>query len=592
MPPLLPSERPASASRSETQDPFAAQLRLSRMHTRLVPMQRIGLGYAIDPAAAGWFELPASRGFAGYGLARALGLLLDAMRGLSALSETVTEAGEVFAHGEFNPLHFRVDPLGVCRLVPLTARHYESEYVAPPRAALGFLSPERLIAEKVGLRADVFSAGVLLWEALAGRRLMEADRADVILERLFSRKIRVPPLPPQLAWATPLKAEVERALSVNQQHRFADCAEFSDVILRLVQDRVASHDEVAAFFRSNFDATVKMLPAVALGSATPRAARGDDSAPQRHTTLKMNVTLRMAHVPLPLFDDQPPPTAAASAAISAPTPTSTPAPSPISAPTPSLALPPLPASHLPRRMSPPPLPPAGRSSPPPLPPLPARPTRPPPLPSLTQAPRSSLPSQHLPVLMPAPVPEPTLPAPLMLEFEQPEADAGGPAAAATPDRGTTTPVPTQISFLHPSTVSSIAPTTTEAAPNPPSLARQNRSLPALVAVVVTLIAGATAALKITVSQATPTSTSSATTGVQRRIPAALGAPASTITDSPGHAAPADTLLSTEPNRGFAPPARAPELTPNSAHSIVPGLRMPSTRPAPSSTLPRGKDYGI
>ncbi|MEI9951045.1 MAG: hypothetical protein WDO74_19230 [Pseudomonadota bacterium] len=211
-------------------------------------MRRSGSGYSIEPATADWFELPASRGFAGYGLGRALGLLLDAMRGLSALHETNALSGEPFAHGEFAPLHFRVDPLGVCRLVPLTTRHYVSEDVPPPQAALGFLSPERLIAEKVGVRADVFSAGVLLWEALSGRRLTEEHSVEAIIERLLSRTLRVPPLPPQLAWATPLKLEVERALSVNQQRRFADCQEFSAAIRRVAQDRVASHQEIAAFF--------------------------------------------------------------------------------------------------------------------------------------------------------------------------------------------------------------------------------------------------------------------------------------------------------------------------------------------------------
>src|SRR4051794_27165108 len=117
---LFTSERPARDSRAEKRDPFAAQMRLSHRHTRLVPMQRNGVGYAIDPAAAKWFELPLSRGFAGYGLRRALRLLLDAMAGLSALNETTDESGQAFAHGEFTPLQFRVDPLGVCRLVPLT----------------------------------------------------------------------------------------------------------------------------------------------------------------------------------------------------------------------------------------------------------------------------------------------------------------------------------------------------------------------------------------------------------------------------------------------------------------------------------------
>ena len=216
-------------------------------------MRRSSVGYSIDPAAADWFELPVSRGFAGYGLARALRLLLDAMAGLSALHETLSANGEPFAHGEFAPLQFRVDPIGVCRLVPLTTRHYVSDAVAPPRAALGFLSPERLIAEKVGVRADVFSAGVLLWEALAGRRLSEAQSSETIIERLLSQRLTVPSLPPQLAWATPLKVEVERALSVNQQRRFADCAEFSATILGIAADHVAKHAEIAELFAANLE---------------------------------------------------------------------------------------------------------------------------------------------------------------------------------------------------------------------------------------------------------------------------------------------------------------------------------------------------
>jgi len=285
-------------------------------------MRRTGTGYSIDPATSDWLELPASRGFAGYGLGRALGLLLDAMQGLSALNETATASGERFAHGEFAPLQFRVDPLGVCRLVPLTTRHYISEDVPPPRATLGFLSPERLTADKVGVRADVFSAGVLLWEALAGRRLTDEASSEVTAQRLLGQKLLVPPLPPQLAWATPLKVEVERALSLNQQRRFADCAEFSAVILRLARDRVASHAEIAAFFAANLQpspssapasherlvtrgATLKMPPVPA--SADPASNSGAAAGvARRHDTLKMNVTLSMAQVPLVTAIDVPP----------------------------------------------------------------------------------------------------------------------------------------------------------------------------------------------------------------------------------------------------------------------------------------------
>ncbi len=69
--------------RSESADPFAMQLALSRVHARLVPMQRGEQGYALDPSAEGWIELTADRGFAGVDLSRALRLLLDVLRGLT-----------------------------------------------------------------------------------------------------------------------------------------------------------------------------------------------------------------------------------------------------------------------------------------------------------------------------------------------------------------------------------------------------------------------------------------------------------------------------------------------------------------------------
>jgi eukaryotic-like serine/threonine-protein kinase len=231
----------------ESADPFAMQLALSRVHARLVPMQRDEHGYAIDPSAEGWVELPIGRGFAGYGLGRALRMLLDVLRGLTALHDTFDAEGVTFAHGEVALVHFRVDSEGVCRLVPLTARHSSAD-CKPPSDALGHLAPERLLGEPVDARADVFSAGVLLWEALAGRRLFSETTADAIIERLMGEKLQMPQLPPELAWAIPLKSIAARALSVDPYQRFADCAELATAIAIVARERVAPHAEIAALF--------------------------------------------------------------------------------------------------------------------------------------------------------------------------------------------------------------------------------------------------------------------------------------------------------------------------------------------------------
>ena len=234
--------------RPESADPFAMQLALSGVHARLVPMQRSEQGYVLDPSAEDWHELPASRGFAGYGLARALRMLLDVLRGLTALHDTFDAEGVTFAHGEVALNQFRVDYDGVCRLVPLTARHSSAGQSSPPAEALGYLAPERLLGESVDPRSDVFSTGVLLWEALAGRRLFSETSAEAIIDRLMGEKLPMPQLPPELAWAIPLKSIAARALAVDPYQRFPDCAELATAVAIVARERVAPHAEIAALF--------------------------------------------------------------------------------------------------------------------------------------------------------------------------------------------------------------------------------------------------------------------------------------------------------------------------------------------------------
>ena len=548
MAPPFPRQTQASASRSETRDPFAEQIRLSRMHTRLVPMQSNGVGYSIDPATGDWFELPASRGFAGYGLGRALGLLLDAMRGLSALNETKTASGMPFAHGEFTPSQFRVDPLGVCRLVPLTTRHYISDDVQAPRAALAFLSPERLIGEQVGIRADVFSAGVLLWEALAGRRLTELQSVDSIVDRLMSQRLRVPPLPPQLAWATPLKAEVERALSVNEKQRFADCAEFSAAILRIAQDRVASQAEIAAFFASNFrtapgpepsparpsaapvsqqrpvarrGGTFRMLPAVPVATSTFQPSPVTSGAP-RQSTLKMNVTLRMASVPLPVAKEAFPP--------------------------------------------PPPSPPRGLTPPPPS--------------SSSPPPSSSSPSPR------------SLPPPLRSSRPPPLPFANTTAASSTQELESPTPVPTRVSSPEPATPSP-GPATPSPEPVTPAALVARTSLPAMpprrpsartLTTLMVLIVCALGGGLVFAPRGEHTLKPTAPRIAQRRVSASNQEAASVRARLPFCCA---EQPSARPAEGIGTPEVA--KVERAVGSATPA---PQTRTAPSPTRPRGKDYGI
>ena len=212
-------------------------------------MLRVADGYAVDPnATRGWFDLREGRGLAGYGLSRALRMLLDVLSGVCALHDTQTEDGAGFVHGEVVPALLRVDPRGVTRLVPFAPWHWSKADVSGAPARIGHLAPERLLGDALEQRADVFSAGVLLWEALAGGRLFESESIDSIVMRLLGGRVNLPELPAELAWAAPLKSIAMRALAVDPQQRFADCAELSAAIEAVAGERVARHADVAAFF--------------------------------------------------------------------------------------------------------------------------------------------------------------------------------------------------------------------------------------------------------------------------------------------------------------------------------------------------------
>lgn len=72
------------------------------------------------------------------------------------------------------------------------------------KGKVGYMAPEQVNSAKVDRRADIFSVGVMLWEALAQRRLTEGKNGEAILSaRLLGTEPRVadanPGIPAELA---------------------------------------------------------------------------------------------------------------------------------------------------------------------------------------------------------------------------------------------------------------------------------------------------------------------------------------------------------------------------------------------------------
>jgi serine/threonine protein kinase len=103
------------------------------------------------------------------------------------------------------------------------------------RGKAGYMSPEHARGEAVDARADVFAAGIILWELIAGRRMYKAsDARGSLLEQ--ARRAEVPMLPARnLPEEEALHAVVAKALTPDREARYPSAG----AMLRDLDDYVA-----------------------------------------------------------------------------------------------------------------------------------------------------------------------------------------------------------------------------------------------------------------------------------------------------------------------------------------------------------------
>ncbi len=187
-----------------------------------------------------------------------LRVFLDVLAGLSALHDLRDEHREPLRlmHGELTPECIIVGPEGVSRIV--SACRLRSATARPGRAGSAYLAPEILLADdSADARADVYSVGVMLWEALSGRPLFPNTQPAAIVTHLLSGRIPRATIPEGNAWAEPLVDLVKRALSVEPDKRFDAAAALALEIKHVGGARIATSARLAAFVRATFGDRVR-----------------------------------------------------------------------------------------------------------------------------------------------------------------------------------------------------------------------------------------------------------------------------------------------------------------------------------------------
>lgn len=187
----------------------------------------------------------------------ALRVFVDALAGLHAAHELRDERGQSVGliHRDFSPQNILVGIDGMTRLtdfgVAKARTNLEQTNVGLLKGKLRYMSPEQIRCEPLDRRCDVWAAGVVAWEMLAGRRLHQGKPEATTMLQAVSKpppKVRTvrPDVPVGLeqvvGWALQLKPEDRCPTAKHLAERLSKAA-------RQV-DWLADREEVAEFVSS------------------------------------------------------------------------------------------------------------------------------------------------------------------------------------------------------------------------------------------------------------------------------------------------------------------------------------------------------
>jgi eukaryotic-like serine/threonine-protein kinase len=176
-------------------------------------------------------------------------------------------------HRDVKPANIFLLPDGSVKLLDFGIAKLASSNLTRQGEVLGspaYMSPEQIMGlEAVDGRSDVFSAGVVLYELLAGRRPFDGDTTPTIVMKILNAEPPAldtidPSIPPQLA------SIVTRALHKDPAQRFQTAAELARELQAVKSVRIAPTivgDPPIGPKTLAGDAAVTPMPAV---SAAPR----------------------------------------------------------------------------------------------------------------------------------------------------------------------------------------------------------------------------------------------------------------------------------------------------------------------------------
>lgn len=263
---------PHLAKEAEFVEMFLDEARLAARihHPNVVPIQEVGesksgyylvmdyvegdtLGRVLTRAVQA--ELPIPWGVT-------VRILLDTLAGLHAAHELTDDLGEPLSivHRDVSPQNILVGADGITRItdfgVARAAARLAITRSGQLKGKLAYMAPEQARGDDIDRRADLFSCGIVLWEALALSRLFRGEGGEAsTLNRVLNEPI---PLPSELRADVPreLEAVCMRALERDIDKRYPTADAFADELERVARGLacVGAGRDVATYLEQLFGA--------------------------------------------------------------------------------------------------------------------------------------------------------------------------------------------------------------------------------------------------------------------------------------------------------------------------------------------------